>query len=59
MCSLVVGWPTRSLREIKAPQTPSFDQVAIDLGWEMSGGFLEPLEDLQPALVRQRPERNS
>jgi hypothetical protein len=30
------------------------DEVAVHLGWEVRLGILEPVQDLHPALVRQR-----
>jgi threonine dehydratase len=34
-------------------------QIAVDLGPEMGPGFLEPFEDLQPALIGQRANAES
>src|SRR5580704_15604121 len=40
MCSLAVGWLTRSLRAIRQPQTPSFTKSPSTCGGKCFVGFL-------------------
>ena len=57
MCSLRVGWLTPSFRADSDPHTPSLTRSPSTCGGKWARGVLQPLEDLQPALIGERPQR--